>query len=93
MIEQFTHLRSCIRVAKIKPNSKGVIQYVESNGVHMFERIYVYLEACMVKFTKTCRHLISLDSCFLKRGYGRYLMATVDMDENNHIFSIAYVVV
>lgn len=69
-----------------------VIQYGQNNGSHVFERIYVCLEAWKVGFVKTCRLVIGLDACFLKGDYGAQLMATVGKDGNNQIFHIAYVV-
>lgn len=78
---------------KSNPNSTVVIQYVDSNDNHVFERIYVCLEACKAKFAKTCKPLIGLDACFLKRDYNRQLMAVVGRDDNNKIYPITYVVV
>ncbi|KAI5434312.1 hypothetical protein KIW84_021247 [Lathyrus oleraceus] len=46
-IEQFTHLRSYGQeLLKSNPNSTVVIQCADSNDNHVFERIYVCLEAC-----------------------------------------------
>ncbi|KAI5385810.1 hypothetical protein KIW84_072426 [Lathyrus oleraceus] len=46
-IEQFTHLRSYGQeLLKSNPTSIVVIQCADSNGNHVFERIYVSLEAC-----------------------------------------------
>ncbi|XP_050918716.1 uncharacterized protein LOC127136166 [Lathyrus oleraceus] len=54
---------------------------------------FVCLEACKTGFAKTCRPLIGLDACFLKRDYGGKLMAAVGRDGNNQNFPISYVVV
>lgn len=43
---------------EINPNSIVVIQYADSNDNHVFERIYVCLEACKTGFAKTCTPLI-----------------------------------
>lgn len=83
-IEQFTYLRSYGQeLLKSNPNSTVVIQYANSNGNHVFERIYVCLKACKAGFAKTCGLLIGLDACFLKGDYGGQLMATVGRDGNN----------
>ena len=93
-IEQFTHLRSYGQeLLKSNPNSIVVIQCADSNDNHVFERIYVCLEACKAGFAKTCKPLIGLDACFLKGDYGGQLMAAVGRDGNNQNFPIAYVVV
>lgn len=63
-IEQFTHLRSYEQeLLKSNPNSIVVIQYADSNGNHVFERIHVCLKACKAGFVKTCMPLIRLDAC------------------------------
>ncbi|XP_050908396.1 uncharacterized protein LOC127122024 [Lathyrus oleraceus] len=93
-IEQFTHLRSYGQeLLKSNPNSTVVIQCADSNDNHVFERIYVCLEACKAGFAKTCKPLIGFDACFLKEDYGGQLMAAVGRDGNNQNFSIAYGVV
>lgn len=93
-IEQFTHLRNYGQeLLKSNPNSIVVIQCVDSNGNHVFERIYVCLEASKAGLAKTCKPLIGLDACFLKGDYGGQLMAAVGRDCNNQNFPIAYVVV
>ncbi|KAI5439440.1 hypothetical protein KIW84_025005 [Lathyrus oleraceus] len=62
-IEQFTHLRSYGQeLLKSNPNSTVAIQCADVNGNHVFERIYVCLEACKVGFAKTCMPLIGLDA-------------------------------
>ncbi|CAL5197986.1 unnamed protein product [Lathyrus oleraceus] len=93
-IEKFTHLRSYGQeLLKSNPNSTVVIQCADSNGNHVFERIYVCLEACKAGFAKTCMPLIGLDAYFLKGDYGGQLMAAVERDDNNQNFPIAYVAV
>ncbi|KAI5385535.1 hypothetical protein KIW84_072220 [Lathyrus oleraceus] len=58
-IEQFTHLRSYGQeLLKSNSNSTVVIQYTDSNGNHVFERIYLCLETCNEGFAKTSRPLI-----------------------------------
>lgn len=93
-IDQFTYLRNYAQeLLKLKPNNNVVLEFSDSVGGVVFERIYICLEPCKDGFAETCRPLIGLDVCFLKRGYGGQLMASVGRDENNQIFSIAYVVV
>lgn len=66
-IKQFTHLRSYGQeLLKSNTNSIVVIQCADGNGNHVFERIYVCLEAYKAWFAKTCKPLIELDTCFLK---------------------------
>lgn len=82
-IDQLTHLKSYAQeLLKLNPNSIVVIQCVDSNGNHVLERIYIFLEA-KAGFTKTCRPLICLDACFLKGDYGGHLMVDVGRDGNN----------
>ncbi|CAK8568447.1 unnamed protein product [Lathyrus sativus] len=92
--EQFTHLRSYGEdLLKSNPNSNVKIKCADSDGGHVFERIYVCLKACKATFATTCRPLIGLDACFLKGDFGGQLIGVVGKDENNKIYSIAYVVV
>ncbi|CAK8569806.1 unnamed protein product [Lathyrus sativus] len=93
-IEEFSHLRSYGQeILKSNPNIIVVIQCGDSNGNHVFERIYVCLEACKAGFSKTCRPLIGLHACFLKGDYGGQLMSVIGRDGNNQIFPISYDVV
>ncbi|KAI5410250.1 hypothetical protein KIW84_055662 [Lathyrus oleraceus] len=58
-IEKFTHLRSYgHELLKSNPNNTIVIQCVDSNENHVFERIYVCLEVCKVGFAKTYKRAV-----------------------------------
>ncbi|XP_058784868.1 uncharacterized protein LOC131659733 [Vicia villosa] len=66
-MDQFNHLRSYAQeLLKSNPNSSFVIRCSPSNEGHVFERIYVSLEACKYGFAMYFRPLIGLDSFFLK---------------------------
>ncbi|KAL4298205.1 hypothetical protein GQ457_12G029930 [Hibiscus cannabinus] len=44
-------------------------------------------------FKKYCRHVISLDGCFLKGSFKGEILSVVGRDSNNQIFPIAWAVV
>lgn len=84
-IYQFTHLRSYAQeLFKLNLNIILVIQCADSNDNHVLKMIYIYLEACKAGFAKTCRHLIGLDTCFLKGDYDEQLMVVIGRDDNNN---------
>ncbi|KAL4288222.1 hypothetical protein AHAS_Ahas19G0264600 [Arachis hypogaea] len=58
----------------------------------LFDRLYIYLDACKKGFKAGCRPLIGLDGCFLKGYYGGHLLSVVAQD-SNHFYVIAYAVV
>ncbi|XP_050890051.1 uncharacterized protein LOC127095397 [Lathyrus oleraceus] len=92
--EQFKHLRTYVEeLLKSNPNSTVKIKFDDSYGGHVFERIYVCLEACKTMFATTCRPLIRLDACFLKGDFGGQLIGVVGKDGNNKIYPITYAVV
>ncbi|XP_016178147.1 uncharacterized protein LOC107620513 [Arachis ipaensis] len=62
-------------------------------GLPLFDRLYISLEACMLGFKVGCRRLIGLDGCFLKGYYGGQLLSAIAQDGNNHFFIISYAVV
>ncbi|XP_058783183.1 uncharacterized protein LOC131657842 [Vicia villosa] len=93
-LNQFNHLRSYAKeLLKSNPNSTVVIKCAEDNEAHVFERIYICLNACKLGFANYCRPLIGLDACFLKGGTGGQLMSVVGRDANNQIYPITYAVV
>nr|KYP44150.1 hypothetical protein KK1_034372 [Cajanus cajan] len=73
-VEQYNQLRNYAEeLLRSNPNSSIIIKCNMSNDGSMFERIYIYFEACKSSFVHTCRPLIGLDGCFLKRDYGGQL--------------------
>ncbi|KAL4347998.1 hypothetical protein GQ457_17G020520 [Hibiscus cannabinus] len=59
----------------------------------VFERIYIFLQACKDGFKAGCRPIISIDGCFLKGHFQGYLLAAVGIDANDCIYPLAYAVV
>ncbi|XP_023907265.1 uncharacterized protein LOC112018962 [Quercus suber] len=56
-----------------------------------FNRMYVYLAACRIRFLEECRAIISLDVCHL-RGFKRQLLVAVGIDGNDRMYPIAFAV-
>ena len=76
------------------PGSTVKINTVSSReGPPQFQRLYICLASCKKGFVVGCRPFIGLDGCFLKSAFGGNLLSAVGVDDNNHIFVIAYVVV
>ena len=59
----------------------------------LFKRMYVCLQSMKDEFKTGCKHMKSLDGCFLKRYYGGHLLVAIGIDENDSIYPLAYVVV
>ena len=59
----------------------------------VFERMYVWLDACKRGFFAGCRPLIGIYGCHLKGTTGQQLLVAIGKDENDNIFSIAYAIV
>ncbi|XP_025980097.1 uncharacterized protein [Glycine max] len=76
------------------PGSTVKINTVPSlEGPPQFQRLYICLAGCKKGFVARCRPFIGLDGCFIKSEFGGNLLFVVGVDDNNHIFVIAYVVV
>ncbi|XP_057747884.1 uncharacterized protein LOC130967081 [Arachis stenosperma] len=65
----------------------------QPESLALFDRLYISLEACKLRFKAGCRRLIGLDGCFLKGYYGGQLLSGIEQDGNNHFFIISYAVV
>ncbi|XP_062085469.1 uncharacterized protein LOC133791563 [Humulus lupulus] len=42
---------------------------------------------------RTCRHVLCVDDTFLKTKYGGQMLCAVALDANNHLYSVAFVIV
>ena len=60
---------------------------------HVFQRMYICLDACRRGFLDGCRRVIGLDGCFLKGPMKGELLSAVGRDANNQIYPIAWAVV
>jgi hypothetical protein len=58
-----------------------------------FQRLYMSLAACKEGFRRACRHVIGVDSCFLKGHYKGKLLAAIGRDPNDNIYPIAIAIV
>lgn len=52
-----------------------------------------WIEACKRSFPQRCRHLVSLDGCFMKGNYDGQMLMTIAIDVNDYIYLIVYVIV
>ncbi|RYR66300.1 hypothetical protein Ahy_A03g012289 isoform A [Arachis hypogaea] len=59
----------------------------------IFNKLYIFFDACKRGFKAGCRPLIGLDGCFLKGYFGRELLSAVEQDANNHSVMIAFAMV
>lgn len=75
------------------PNSNVMITYDIYEVGRIFERNYVYIEACKVEFSYTWRSLFGIDECSVKGECDGQLMAVVGKYGTNQIYHIAYDVV
>ncbi|XP_072090468.1 uncharacterized protein [Arachis hypogaea] len=68
----------------------GIIPQPNPDDDPIFEKMYIYLDACKKEFLASCRPLIGLDEAFLKTQHGSQILSAIGQDENNHIYLIAY---
>ncbi|XP_039145858.1 uncharacterized protein LOC120283285 [Dioscorea cayenensis subsp. rotundata] len=66
---------------------------VNCNDEGVFEALYVCLAPLREGFLAGCRHLISVDGCFLKGLYGGQLLCAVGIDANDCIYPISWAMV
>jgi hypothetical protein len=59
----------------------------------VFQRIYIYFDACKKGFQASCRKVIGVDGCFFKGACNGELICALVRDANNQIYPIAWVVV
>ncbi|KAL2504472.1 Uncharacterized protein Adt_20093 [Abeliophyllum distichum] len=58
-----------------------------------FKRIYICLGPLKDGFVRCCGRVIGVDGCFLKTEHGRQLLTAFDVDGNNGMYPLAYIVV
>jgi hypothetical protein len=56
----------------------------------VFERFYVYLDACRKGFMAGCRRVIGLDGCWFKGANNGELLCAIGRDANNQMYPIAW---
>ncbi|XP_020966499.1 uncharacterized protein LOC110266354 [Arachis ipaensis] len=90
--EQYGILQDYLsELLKSNPGSTAMMWTIpQPEGLPLFDRLYISLEACMFGFKVGCRRLIGLDGCFLKGYYGGQLLSAIAQDGNNHFFVISY---
>jgi len=74
------------------PGSTIKLKVEDHDGAKIFQRFYVCLKACKDSFV-SCRSIIGLDGCFLKRRFSGELLTAVARDANDQMFPLAYAVV
>ena len=70
-----------------------IIKNEMKGDVHVFQRIYVCLEACKRGFLEGCRPIIAIDGCHIKGPYTGRVLTVVGVDENNEMYPVAYAIV
>ncbi|XP_016690476.1 uncharacterized protein [Gossypium hirsutum] len=87
---QYEKIYEYLLEVRMQNEGSATIYYLDNR---LFQRIYVYLQACKDGYKAGCRRIVGLDGCFLKGYYGVYLLATIGIDANNGSYPIAYVAV
>nr|GEX51097.1 hypothetical protein [Tanacetum cinerariifolium] len=65
----------------------------DEDGKLYFSRFYICFHGVKQGWLKGCRKIIGLDACFLTHTCKGQLLTTMDIDANNQMFLIAWVVV
>ncbi|KAL4346647.1 hypothetical protein GQ457_17G011550 [Hibiscus cannabinus] len=76
-------------LAELRQTNRGTTTICYLNEC-LFQRMYVYMQACKDGFKTGCRPIISLDGCHLNGYYGGHILAAVGIDANDCIYPIAY---
>ncbi|XP_051149258.1 uncharacterized protein LOC127263977 [Andrographis paniculata] len=95
-VEQYDLLWDyCNDIERCNPGTGLSLKLIddEESGLQWFQRIYVCFSACKRGFLESCRPVVGVDRCWLKKSFGGQLLSVVGIDANNNIFPIAYAVV
>ncbi|XP_020413915.1 uncharacterized protein LOC109947655 [Prunus persica] len=81
---------------ELKKANKGSTVFIKNKmkgNKHVFERIYVCLEASKRGFLVGCRPLIGIDDYHLKGPYTGQVLTAIGVDGNNGLYPVAYAIV
>lgn len=79
------------RLELIRTHPGSTVMFKRNEGV--FNGMYVCLAPLKAGFLAGCRHIISVDGCFLKGLYGGQLLTAVGIDANDGIYPVAWAMV
>jgi len=82
-----------LELKRSNPGSSVHIALDPEEEDHVFQRMYICLDACRRGFLDGCRRMIGLDGCFLKGPMKGELLSAIGRDANNQIYPIAWAVV
>ena len=82
-----------LELKRSNPGSSVHIALDPEEEDHVFQRMYICLDACRRGFLDGCRRVIGLDGCFLKGPMKGELLSAIGRDANNQIYPIAWAVV
>ena len=88
---QFERARDYCEELKVSNLSTTAKINLHTPTLH-FKRMYMCLAACRTRFLEECRLIISLDTCHLRGFLKERLLATVGIDGNDGMYSIAFAV-
>ncbi|WVZ51299.1 hypothetical protein U9M48_002454 [Paspalum notatum var. saurae] len=91
---QYKHLYSYQEeLLRSNPGSTVVIKRDTEGVDHVFQRMYICLDACKRGFKAGCRKVVGLDGCFFKGATNGELLCAIGRDANNQMYPIAWAVV
>lgn len=82
-----------LELLRSNPGSTVVVTLYSDSPTHVFQRIYVCLNACKKGFLAGCRRVVGLDGCFFKGSTNGELLCALGRDANNQMYPIAWAVV
>ncbi|XP_039123354.1 uncharacterized protein LOC120259968 [Dioscorea cayenensis subsp. rotundata] len=79
------------RLELMRTHTKSTVRFRCNVGV--FEAMHICLSSLRAGFLAGCKHIKSIDGCFLKGLFGGQLQTTVGIDANDCIYPVAWPVV
>ncbi|WVZ99338.1 hypothetical protein U9M48_044659 [Paspalum notatum var. saurae] len=90
---QYKHLYNYQEeLLRSNPGSTVVIKRDTDAAGHVFQRMYICLDACKRGFMAGCRKVVGLDGCFFKDATNGELLCAIGRDANNQMHPIAWAV-
>ena len=93
-IDQYAKLPDyCVKMRRTNLGTTMILKTELVEDKAMFQRIYIYFDACKRGFLSRCRRLDGFDGCHIKGPHPGQLLTVVSIDPNNQIFPICYAIV
>ncbi|XP_021727649.1 uncharacterized protein LOC110694787 [Chenopodium quinoa] len=81
-------------IMRYNPGSTAKVKFTGiENPPPLFQRLYIFLQACKEGFMAGCRSILGVDGAHLRGPYPGILLIAIGKDGNKNIFPVAWAVV